>query len=299
MMRALLSVSTSKSSGAEWRYQHSAQSINTINTPHTHSRTSKHKHKRRELANAQDKHTSHSAILVYNVSWAMCECIVDKKTLFQVHCCCSQGESFGQEQSQHRRTPCDRPTSSYPAGSVDHVFRVRTAFNCVWVAHRMNSLIMSASSDSEFLSALNKSPADRCTYPSFSSSAMRAHWVPLPDPGPPRTNTTCGTLEAASDCSLLLFDFCRRRRRASTAARLMATPATSATESAAVLWPPPNEGIFTGSWWLARKGNSTAALSYAVGSAGLCLRCVEASWFGVVIYSVGRRVYCQVRNKNF
>mmetsp|Transcript_47718 Transcript_47718/g.139075 ORF Transcript_47718/g.139075 Transcript_47718/m.139075 type:complete len:241 (+) Transcript_47718:3955-4677(+) len=39
-------------------------------------------------------------------------------------------------------------------------------------------------------SSRRRSPALRCTYPYVRD--MREHWVPLPAPGPPSTNTTCG-----------------------------------------------------------------------------------------------------------
>ncbi len=46
----------------------------------------------------------------------------------------------------------------------------------------------SAKSDPDFRSARRRSPAERWAQLSFSES--RAHWVPLPAPGPPSTKTT-------------------------------------------------------------------------------------------------------------
>merc|ERR1719483_472035 len=40
------------------------------------------------------------------------------------------------------------------------------------------------------LSALSKSPADKCTWPNCST--ILAHWVPFPAPGPPKTKITLG-----------------------------------------------------------------------------------------------------------
>mmetsp|Transcript_24919 Transcript_24919/g.78899 ORF Transcript_24919/g.78899 Transcript_24919/m.78899 type:complete len:231 (-) Transcript_24919:850-1542(-) len=47
--------------------------------------------------------------------------------------------------------------------------------------------------------ARRRSPAERCVYP--KSRTMLAHWVPLPEPGPPRTNTTRGLAGGAGGSS--------------------------------------------------------------------------------------------------
>jgi len=53
----------------------------------------------------------------------------------------------------------------------------------------MLELIISASLDPDFLrSARRRSPAERWAHPWFLE--RRVHCVPLPAPGPPRTNTT-------------------------------------------------------------------------------------------------------------
>lgn len=50
------------------------------------------------------------------------------------------------------------------------------------------ALMSSARSDPDFRSARRRSPADRWDHPNFSE--RRAHCVPFPAPGPPRTKTT-------------------------------------------------------------------------------------------------------------
>lgn len=95
---------------------------------------------------------------------------------------------------------------------------------------------MPASSDSEFLSALRRSPADKCAYPSASSSAMSEHWVPFPDPGPPRTNTTRIGFDDAVEVARSSDErFDRLRRSAMKAAALKTTPVASAAANTADL----------------------------------------------------------------
>ena len=43
--------------------------------------------------------------------------------------------------------------------------------------------------DPDAASLRSTSPTDTCTKP--NSRERRAHWVPFPEPGPPRTNTMC------------------------------------------------------------------------------------------------------------
>mmetsp|Transcript_70453 Transcript_70453/g.187624 ORF Transcript_70453/g.187624 Transcript_70453/m.187624 type:complete len:375 (-) Transcript_70453:241-1365(-) len=58
------------------------------------------------------------------------------------------------------------------------------------VAFCMHSSIKSAVGPPFFRSWRSSSPADMCDHPSWST--MKSHWVPLPDPGPPMMNATCG-----------------------------------------------------------------------------------------------------------
>jgi len=62
-------------------------------------------------------------------------------------------------------------------------------------------LIISPFSEPLATSSLNKSPAERCMKPKLATSF--AHYVPLPEPGPPRTNKTIGL--SCSDFIILIY----------------------------------------------------------------------------------------------
>ena len=61
-------------------------------------------------------------------------------------------------------------------------------------------LIISPFSEPLATSSLSKSPADKCMKPKLATSF--AHYVPLPEPGPPRTNKTIGL--SCSDFIILI-----------------------------------------------------------------------------------------------
>lgn len=67
-------------------------------------------------------------------------------------------------------------------------------------------MIRVARGELDFRSARRRSPADRCVQ--FGWLDVRSeHWVPLPAPGPPRTNTTWNTgVDDARDDDSFMFD---------------------------------------------------------------------------------------------
>ena len=72
-------------------------------------------------------------------------------------------------------------------------------------------LIISPFSEPLATSSLSRSPAERCANPCSATSF--AHYVPLPEPGPPSTNRTIGlfnsgfTLFSCFVDDVLIFDF--------------------------------------------------------------------------------------------
>jgi hypothetical protein len=58
------------------------------------------------------------------------------------------------------------------------------------------SLMVTPSAEPLATSSRSKSPAEKCAYPKWRVS--RSHCVPLPEPGPPSTNTTSFALSGGS-----------------------------------------------------------------------------------------------------
>jgi len=67
------------------------------------------------------------------------------------------------------------------------------------------SLIRVARGELDFRSARRRSPAERCVQ--FGWFAVKSeHWIPLPAPGPPRTNTTWNTGGGTTDDDSFTLD---------------------------------------------------------------------------------------------